>query len=67
VEWLALPLSLSMPTCPNISGTALSTGVSRTDAALQAPPRRQHHRFFNHQAMPIDNLRDLRVLFRPCW
>ena len=67
LEWLALPLSLAYANLAEYFGPPLpDASAVRGLALLYKRHAGQHHRFFNHQAMPIDNLRDLRaVLFPP--
>jgi hypothetical protein len=67
LEWLALPLALVYANLVEYVGHRFP--MHRPWPGLALVYKRhagQHHRFFNHQAMAIDNLRDLRaVLFPP--
>jgi len=67
LEWLTLPLALVYANLVEYFGHRFP--MHRPYPGLREIYKRhagQHHRFFNHQAMPIDNLRDLRaVLFPP--
>ena len=67
LEWLTLPLALAYANLVEYFGHRYP--MHRPFRGLGLVYKRhagQHHRFFNHQAMTIDNLRDLRaVLFPP--
>lgn len=67
VEWLALPLALAYANLVEYLGHRFP--MHRPFRGLGPVYKRhagQHHRFFNQQAMAIDDLRDLRaVLFPP--
>jgi hypothetical protein len=67
MEWLTLPLALVYANLVEYFGHRFP--MHRPFRGLGLVYKRhagQHHRFFNHQAMPIDNIRDLRaVLFPP--
>ena len=67
LEWLAVPLALAYANLVEYVGHRYP--MHRPFRGLGLVYKRhagQHHRFFNHQAMPIDDLRDLRaVLFPP--
>ena len=66
-EWLTVPLGLIYANLAEYFGHRFP--MHRPFRGLTLLYKRhagQHHRFFNNQAMPIDNLRDLRaVLFPP--
>ena len=66
-QWLVLPLALVYANLVEYLGHRFP--MHRRFPGLGLVYKRhagQHHRFFNHQAMAIDNLRDLRaVLFPP--
>jgi len=67
LEWLTLPLALAYANLVEYLGHRFP--MHRPFRGLALVYKRhagQHHRFFNHQAMTIDDLRDLRaVLFPP--
>jgi hypothetical protein len=67
LEWLTLPLALIYANLVEYLGHRFP--MHRPFRGLGLVYKRhagQHHRFFNDQAMPIDDLRDLRaVLFPP--
>jgi hypothetical protein len=67
LEWLALPLSFAYANLAEYLGHRFP--MHRPFKGLGIVYKRhagQHHRFFSHEAMPIDGLRDLRaVLFPP--
>jgi hypothetical protein len=67
LEWLTVPLALVYANLAEYLGHRFP--MHRPFRGLRLLYRRhaqQHHRFFNNQAMPIDDLRDLRaVLFPP--
>ncbi len=67
LEWLALPLSLFYANLAEYLGHRFP--MHRPFRGLGLVYKRhsgQHHRFFTHEAMPVDGLRDLRaVLFPP--
>lgn len=67
LEWLTLPLALVYANLVEYIGHRFP--MHRPFRGLGLVYKRhagQHHRFFNHLAMPIDDLRDLRaVLFPP--
>jgi hypothetical protein len=67
LEWLTVPLAFLYANFSEYLGHRFP--MHRPFHGLGLVYRRhagQHHRFFNHQAMPLDDLRDLRaVLFPP--
>jgi hypothetical protein len=67
LEWLAVPLSLAYANLAEYLGHRFP--MHRPFRGLALIYKRhagQHHRYFTHEAMPIDGLRDLRaVLFPP--
>jgi hypothetical protein len=67
LEWLAVPLAWLYANLAEYLGHRFP--MHRPFRGLGLVYRRhagQHHRFFNHEAMPLDDLRDLRaVLFPP--
>jgi hypothetical protein len=67
LEWLTVPLALVYANLAEYLGHRFP--MHRPYRGLGLVYRRhagQHHRFFNHEAMPIDDYRDLRaVLFPP--
>jgi hypothetical protein len=67
LEWLAVPLSWLYANLAEYLGHRFP--MHRPFRGLGLVYRRhagQHHRFFSHEAMPVDDLRDLRaVLFPP--
>lgn len=67
LEWLAVPLAWLYANLAEYLGHRFP--MHRPFRGLRLVYRRhagQHHRFFSHEAMPLDDLRDLRaVLFPP--
>ena len=67
LEWLAVPLAWLYANLAEYLGHRFP--MHRPFRGLGLVYRRhagQHHRFFSHEAMPVDDLRDLRaVLFPP--
>ena len=67
LEWLALPLSLAYANLAEYLGHRFP--MHRPFRGLKLVYKRhsgQHHRYFTHEQMPIEGLRDLRaVLFPP--
>ena len=67
LEWLVVPLSLAYANLAEYLGHRFP--MHRPFRGLGLVYKRhsgQHHRYFNHDVMPIDGLRDLRaVLFPP--
>jgi hypothetical protein len=67
LEWLAVPIALAYANLAEYLGHRFP--MHRPFPGLSLLYKRhsgQHHRYFTHEAMPIDGLRDLRaVLFPP--
>lgn len=66
LEWLAVPLSLLYANLAEYLGHRFP--MHRPFRGLGLVYRRhagQHHRFFTHQAMPVDSTRDFRALLFP--